>query len=694
MKLRYVYLFALFALPAWPNACTLSASYNLSTSGGHWTGTGCTGGSYIPGNGDTVTLADGVTLTQDQNWTIGASGASNTTAAISSTNTGQVIVNGGSTLTLRGDAMYANGSSTPFLTFNAGSHLVFDSSASSSPTTTRYRVGDPGGYGNSRAIVMNGTSASHVTVTSNVTGGALPGIFQPGGSIGSGNYGLGSINWSYADFSYIGDSGISGFFFAGEPGYTASISIQHVTCNVCGQTYLTINNSPSTTLLSYGSWTNTQGAASFNIGTLDGTATFQHLSLDLPLAGTGSPTYIDDYSANSSAQGITGSGNFLRYTAYYTPAGVNMTNDYLLQDRTSDNPHWTEWYGASTLSGNIFDSPDDVTSDSGELYTNSTNSGIVGALVNNILLPTKTGNGNSELGSAPTSSPGVLIYLYHNTWVGSTPVGAFGMQQTNEGGISTPITAMESNLGWSNGGSYCKVGTEAAGAGGSGEALNSVTLADYNYADANAIRTFGVACSSGVCASGTCPNSANSYFGNWSSATAQGPHDVDVLQPTVAHPYFADTSRNVATFDTAYLHKAAGAQWVTSTGYTVGQIVSDPKAGVYNGATVNYICTVAHTSGSTTEPNVGASWRSDWQFGSLTDIAQATGAGTLITDGAIGCAVGCTMIQALEGWVKRGFTPQNPALWCSGHDGEAVGAVPFCANGRLTLGMLGSIAGM
>jgi hypothetical protein len=95
---------------------------------------------------------------------------------------------------------------------------------------------------------------------------------------------------------------------------------------------------------------------------------------------------------------------------------------------------------------------------------------------------------------------------------------------------------------------------------------------------------------------------------------------------------------------------------------------------------------VAHTSGSTTEPNVGASWRNDWQFASLTDIANATPAGTIITDGATGCAAGCTMIQALEGWVKRGFTPQNPALWCSGHDGEAVGAVPFCANGKVLLG--------
>jgi hypothetical protein len=321
-----------------------------------------------------------------------------------------------------------------------------------------------------------------------------------------------------------------------------------------------------------------------------------------------------------------------------------------------------------------------------------------GTLQNSILLPTKTGHGNSEFNSNTGLAPpvGTLIYLYHNTWVGDTALsgnGAFAMVQSNEGGATlAPVTAMESNLGWSNGGAYCKVGSEATSLAGA--LLNPVTLADYNYADVNAIRTLGVACSGIPCTSTNCPNSANSYFGNWSSATAQGPHDVDVLQPTVTHPYLADTTRNVATFDTAYLHTAAGAQWVTSTAYTVGQIVSDPKAGVYNGATVNYRCTVAHTSGSSTEPNVGASWRTDWEFASLADIRTATPAGTTYIDGAIGCSAGCTAIQALEGWVKRGFTPQNPALWCSGHDGEAVGAVPFCANGRLTLGMLGSIAGM
>src|ERR1035441_8947438 len=229
MKLRDIYLLALFALPAWPNACTLSASHNLSASGGHWTGTGCTGGSYIPAAPDTVTLADGVTLTQDQNWSIGASGAVNTTPAISSANTGQVVVNGGFTLTMRGDGLTTGNNSTPFLTFNAASHLVFDSSASANPTTTRYRIGNTTAY-NYRGLVFSGTSASHVTVTSNTTGGALPGIFQPGASVGSGTYGLANIRGSYIDFSYIGDASASAFFFASDPAYTGAISLQHFTC--------------------------------------------------------------------------------------------------------------------------------------------------------------------------------------------------------------------------------------------------------------------------------------------------------------------------------------------------------------------------------------------------------------------------------------------------------------------------------
>jgi hypothetical protein len=143
-------------------------------------------------------------------------------------------------------------------------------------------------------------------------------------------------------------------------------------------------------------------------------------------------------------------------------------------------------------------------------------------------------------------------------------------------------------------------------------------------------------------------------------------------------------------WDTKYLGHATGAAWATSTGYTVGQIVSDTHAGYYQSQPINFRCIVAHTSGSTTEPNVGASWHSDWEFASNYDLRMATAAGTTYTDGAIGCA-GCTAIQALMKWVRRGHVPQNPALWCAGHDGETIGAVPFCAAGKA---LIGAMAGM
>jgi hypothetical protein len=86
-----------------------------------------------------------------------------------------------------------------------------------------------------------------------------------------------------------------------------------------------------------------------------------------------------------------------------------------------------------------------------------------------------------------------------------------------------------------------------------------------------------------------------------------------------------------------------------------------------------------------------STWHVFWGWQSLNDIKTATAAGTAYVDGALsGCssAAPCTAIQALVKWVQKGFTPQNPALWCSGHDGEAIGAVPFCASGKLQLGVM------
>jgi len=191
---------------------------------------------------------------------------------------------------------------------------------------------------------------------------------------------------------------------------------------------------------------------------------------------------------------------------------------------------------------------------------------------------------------------------------------------------------------------------------------NSVTLADYNSADSHLTQT--ITCPS-------CTNQGNGYIGVWTATP--GTHDV------TASPNFVDVYRNLALWDTKYLGNAAATQWTSSLGVLAsGTLVSDSHAGYYNGLTINFRCIASagcDTSASNSEPNVGVSWRLYWEFASFKDIENATASGTIYTDGAIGCTSGCTAIQAITAWVKKGFIPQSPALWKAGHDGADIGAV-------------------
>ena len=49
--------------------------------------------------------------------------------------------------------------------------------------------------------------------------------------------------------------------------------------------------------------------------------------------------------------------------------------------------------------------------------------------------------------------------------------------------------------------------------------------------------------------------------------------------------------------------------WVTATGYSVNDIITHAKTGYGD---QSYICTSAHTSGASTEPEVGADWATKW----------------------------------------------------------------------------------
>jgi hypothetical protein len=749
--------------------CALSA---IAADTGHanWSGTGCTANGYVPaggasaGAGDTITVPSGYHLTIDQNYTIGANNASNSTAAITTAGlTGPVEVGTGATLTLRGDF-----SATPSqynlptaLTMDAGSSLVFDSSLSASPATTRYRFGYGSGAQYYQKFVANGIAASHIVVTSCAAGNtaycaspSTPGLaaqFRMG-TVGSApplNSGV-TMTAIYTDFSYIGDAASKGEFNAIQESAVDSTVYQHNTCNACGPWFSTpANFNVSTeTHFDYNTWTNSPQAVTVpNLGIgfdtwSSGGRSITHNVFDTceTIIYAGHVIWDNNYlGAGDCAIGVETAQTWTFNHQTQDPGLVPMdvysggaTNGYYFLDRAQDNPHWTGYAAASTtISGFVFDEPDDVTTDSGEIFIPA-NGAYTQGFSNNILVPSKTGKSVAEIGSTTTFAPSnasLTMNIYHNTWVGGI---GFAMLQTNENGASlVPFAVAESNLAWSNGGAYTKVnpdgsisyygtvntsGTAVTWASGTvfttgtawngiwlniadayykvssvtdnhhltltGSAgtqtgavytqllKNAVTTADFNSADGHVSLTL-------TC--GGCANQGKGYVGEWTATP--GTHDVS------AAPYFADQLRNVALWDTKYLGNAPGTAWASGTAYSAGQVVSDSHAGYYGGATINFRCIAAHTSGASTEPNVGASWRTDWEWASLADLRTAIAAGTTYADGAIGCA-GCTAIQALVKWVQRGFTPQNPALWCAGHDGETIGAVPFCANGKVLIGIL------
>lgn len=173
-------------------------------------------------------------------------------------------------------------------------------------------------------------------------------------------------------------------------------------------------------------------------------------------------------------------------------------------------------------------------------------------------------------------------------------------------------------------------------------------------------------------------------------------------------PKFVDPTRNLATFDTAYLHNTATA-WADAHSYAVGDIVSASTSTFYGGATINFRCVAAHTSNaanavngkpgsSTTNVASGypSGYRQNWEFASAYRIRQAIVAGTTVTDAALGLS-GATMVEALSAWVRAGFAPQNVALHNTAQDGTDIGAVPYSPlssiHNRRTGGRLGTRIG-
>jgi hypothetical protein len=723
----------LFLVACWPMWAT---DYTLNTSGccwgtsSHWTPNG------IPGIGDTANIPDGMSVSAQGPITVGTSGAPGT-PAITLNNSGQLAIFS-SSLTARGDTTYVPNScanTTPAVTMAAGTSFIFDSSAASSPSTTHYAFGPNGNYG-CRPFVSNGTSSARNTVSSNTAGGA--GQFSMRGNSGYG----GALTATYTDFSNIGDATNPGwqlYYDTYGGGGVINWSVTYSTFTNCGMI------SPGGQISANGSFVHehnvhasTAGGIIFNgwnnlIAIGSGTRNISYNVFDSVLAGNGNgqaiyPTgftingnYFGDVAGFAWApygQGPWASfqGNFYHEPSNSTLsnmmnlAGDVLDNYWLLDEPVSANPHGLyEWGGGgSAVTGNSFDHTGYMTTQISALY--DTNAGVPAAanypMTYNVILPNAQGHASWWLGAVISLTSGTTITVEHNTVMEDAPTGwsqPGTALVTRHGGMAQTPAAMlasyRSNLMWNP--VAVNQAYKSYAYSDTPQDLNPCLPTACDYNNGWNMLTNG----------GGFSNGGNGYADNFSSVPGQ--HDLSV------NPMFVDATRNMATFDTAYLHNTATA-WSSGATYSVGNMVSSSDPTLYattamgfpsTGAVINYRYTNGTApisngfpSGATcggTNPKPGlytAASRACWEWASLYDIRQAIGATTLNSgvcpgngtwsvqtiSGSPGCtwddqtigAHGVDIITTLMQWIRAGYSPTNSLLAGTAHDGTNIGAMP------------------
>jgi hypothetical protein len=134
-------------------------------------------------------------------------------------------------------------------------------------------------------------------------------------------------------------------------------------------------------------------------------------------------------------------------------------------------------------------------------------------------------------------------------------------------------------------------------------------------------------------------------------------------------PQFVDPSRNLITFDRAYLGNPIATAWADATTYAVGDVRSASHAAYFGGATINWRCVTAHTSASASatngKPGEASGFRTNWEPMSLFRLREDT-----------------ARIGQLMAWVREGYKVRNAALYNAGHDGDTIGASGFSSRSR------------
>jgi hypothetical protein len=663
-------LIAAFAPVSGPPPCCSSAAsgnWHDPTTWGYSAGT-CSSGVTCPADagGQNVTIGNGHTVTCESGQTcgVGTSPASDgtpraLTCTSGSSGTGVLVVNG--TLVYKGSVE----SCAADWTISAGATVRYDDSGSGGAAYYGWHM-------HTGRLLLSGTSGSHAAWTT--VSSAQSGL------VGSDTYGTGEgqVLSSYADFSHIGNTKAFLMYY---PGSTGSWTMDHSTCVSCASStvgsnatsVLHVKNSSMGPLYIMGSALPSTGErmiANSTVGGLSG----ESLGLGgLTLANvvlTTTPSSAPFASYNTGGSIASWDSVLLANIdlSSVLPSGT-MTNTYVLtwSNSVSDRMHqsFAQSYSVPTVLDTwVWES---TSNDTGTALTQPEgNAAYPVEYLRQLVLPSPNGGTGGILAVDTSGTTAVKTYqIQHNTQVLSV-VDANGAGATveNNGAVPTTwpagtITAFSNNLFWH---ASSLAGTAALSPVTTGTANDgALTGVDYNWFY-------------------NLPASADTYThtaatAKYASPSPPGPHDTHIASA----PPLVDTSRRLLLYDQQVLGANVATAWSGSHGtYNVGDLVSDSAGGIYGGATINWRCTTAHTAASAQEPMVGAAWMSYWEPAALATIR------TQVIAGQSG------VVSALN-WVRGGYIPTIPGVWCAGSDGDTPGAVAFCGRGKALIAAAGTI---
>lgn len=634
----------LWGSPAWATAYTSQRTGNWNvpsgTSSSPWYDGGTqTGYNAVPGSGDTATITTGVTVTIPDGYTatIGTTGGTTGTVALTLSSTSAALVIGGGTsgtLALQGD-MVINSYSSPF-TMNAGSSLQFNP-ASGQRIKVSFAVNNPGCKGS-----INGTSSARCSVYTSPTAlaaGGLKGYIAPGGGSA---VGINTI--SYCDFTALdsgGTSGTDGCVYISLNG-SGSLNATVANCTFASCSRLTVqgtNYGTNVVSITHCNFGYSYAGTSSPMTTIGGYAVYVNLNL----GNTAQHSFTNNYvggGAQMNAPNVTYDGSILAagsVSAVAVPVGYPWTSmngcllvggsgvgsPFIRAEGTIQNCYLTSVGGgyvhyislpttvSTSILNCIFDGSAASNTPSGEGIISNIGQGatVTYTIKGNITVPHIQG----------TSAYGVVLWNYttngnylqnvtleHNTCFQ-------GDKETITGPESAPgkagdIASFRANIGWNyqlggptggGGGQFMLNEYNESGSTGLVTDLGSPSSMDYNCSY-NLRMTYPSAT--------WYTNQGNGYASAWSATP--GAHD----QVNV-NPQFVDPGRNMG-------------KWWRSLGNTTGG--SDAA-----------------------------------------DATSALGQLALLNTSAYSPQY---TVAALLGYVRAGYAPTNPALRAASYPGDASAA--------------------